>query len=115
MNELEMNLKEAVDSICDGIDDEILKLKHFMEAIDEERFNQTPESMAKICDRIFYAAEGLKKLVSVLEYVDCWTENGDPPQLSRDARFERYPAQEINYENLKDWQKETILSEDSIP
>ena len=91
-------------SLCNSIDDEILKLKHFMEGIDEKTFNDEPEVVAEICERIFYASEGLKKLAGVLSFFDCWEENGEPPQLSQEARFDS-PS------SLKEWQKEIMFSE----
>lgn len=75
-------------SLCNGIDDEILKLKHFMEGIDENTFGNDSETVGRICEKIFYTAEGLKKLADVLAFIDCWEENGEPPQLSTGSRFE---------------------------
>lgn len=94
--------------LSNGIDHEILALKHFMESIDENTFGDDPETTAAICERIFYTAKGLEKLADVLSFVDCWEENGEPPQLSRDARFE------VKENGLKDWQKEIMFREGNL-
>lgn len=87
MMETAKDFEEVRTSLCNGIDREILELKHFMESIDENTFNTDPAVISEIVERILYASEGLKKLAGVLSFIDCWEENGEPPQLSRKASF----------------------------
>ena len=101
---------EVRTNLINDIDKEILSLKHFLEGVDEEKVINDPEICAEVAERIFYAAEGLKKISSVLEFIDGWEENGDPPQLSNSGYFVRQKEQS----NLKDWQKEVMFSEGHI-
>ena len=94
---------EVRTNLTNDIDKEILSLKHFLEGVDEDKVINDPEICAEVAERIFYAAEGLKKISSVLEVIDGWEENGDPPQLSNKEQS-----------NLKDWQKEIMFSEGHI-
>lgn len=107
MMESAKDFEEVRIGLCDGIDQEILKLKHFMEAIDEDKFSEDPKAVAEIVERIFYANEGINKLANVLSFIDCWEENGDPPQLSQRASF----AEESE---LKEWQKEVMMREGTL-
>ena len=111
MMETAADFEEIRIGLSDGIDQEILKLKHFMEGIDENTFNHDPEVVAKICERIFYASEGLQKLASVLGFFDCWEESGEPPPLSQHARFDKEEEEESE---LKDWQKEIMMREGTL-
>ena len=108
MMETAKDFEDVRINLSNGIDREILNLKHFMETIDENTFGNDQRTVANIAERIFYASEGLKKLSAVLGFIDCWEENGEPPQLSQYAIFTK------NSE-LKDWQKEIMMREGTLP
>lgn len=108
MMETAKDFEDVRISLSNGIDREILNLKHFMETIDENTFSYDPRTVANIIERIFYANEGLKKLIAVLGFIDCWEENGELPQLSQHASFEEKSE-------LKDWQKEVMMREGTLP
>jgi len=108
MMETAKDFEDVRIGLSNGIDREILNLKHFMETIDENTFGNDQRTVANIVEQIFYANEGIKKLVNVLSFIDCWEENGEPPQLSQHARFEEKSE-------LKDWQKEVMMREGTLP
>ena len=108
MMETAKDFEDVRISLSNGIDREILNLKHFMETIDEDTFGNDPHVVGKITERIFYVSEGLKKLGAVLSFIDCWEENGEPPQLSQHAGFEEKSE-------IKDWQKEIMMREGTLP
>ena len=76
-----MDFEEARIGLSNQIKREITELKKNLEEFDEKAAFDY-DSVAKAAERIFYAAEGLKKLSNVLDYIDCWEENDEPPQIS---------------------------------
>jgi len=89
MMETAKDFEEVRIGLCNGIDQEILKLKHFMESLDDDSIIDNPDLEAEIYGRIFYASKGIEKLASVLGFIDCWEENGEPPQLNQTAIFSK--------------------------
>ena len=87
MMETVKDFEEVRVGLSNQIDREVLGLKHYMEALDEEVITSNPDLMGKVVERIFYTFSGLEKLAAVLSFIDCWEENGEPPQLSYRASF----------------------------
>lgn len=87
MMETAKDFEEVRVGLSNQIDREVLGLKHYMEALDEETITSDPDQMAEVVERIFYTFSGLEKLAAVLGFMDCWEENGEPPQISYKASF----------------------------
>ena len=69
--------------LLNGMVQEIEDLKEYLTPFSYQDIEDVDgEELAEITNRIFYAAEGLKKLSTVLTFMDCWEENGEPPQIS---------------------------------
>lgn len=69
-------------SLVGQAENEVLTLRNYLGSIDENDFLTNDQILSDAILRVFYVAEGLKKIANVLQYVDAWEENGDPPQLS---------------------------------
>jgi len=85
--DLDIGLSIAYDSLCRQIDKEITRLRDYLKDLSDEDLKH-PETCGDVIEQIFYANAGLQKLASVLGYIDCWMDNGDPPNLSEKAHFE---------------------------
>ena len=75
--------------LTNQIDREILGLKRWLDSKTDEELTSDPKIVGETVSRIFYTMKGLEKLNSVMGFIDCWEENGDIPQLSQKASFEK--------------------------
>lgn len=83
------DFEEVRASMLRQVDKEIMGLKHYLENLNEEDLVNNPDGTGEACEKIVYASEGLKKLSTILNFIDCWEENGDIPQLSQKVSFEK--------------------------
>lgn len=62
---------------------EVINLKNYLNSIsDDDIRGDDSKILGDAVLQIFLTGEGLKRLAGVMEYIDLWEENGDPPQLS---------------------------------
>ena len=77
MADISKELMDARDGLENRIRIEIKNLKAHLNSINED--DNAEEAFVKI----LHTAEGLKKLVDVCTFIECWNENGEPPQLNK--------------------------------
>ena len=86
MMESAKDFEEVQTGLNKQIDQEILGLKEYLKDIQPDDLKDS-EKTGEIVERIFYASEGLKRLACVLGFMDCWEDNGQPPQISIDSKW----------------------------
>ena len=75
------DFEDVKNSLWNQINREIVELKKSLLYFDESASHKNAEQTNKVISDILYAADGLKNLISVLSYIDCWDENDEPPQM----------------------------------
>ena len=73
-------LRIARGSLLKQFDEEVLRLKDYLKDISEKDL-LNPQKTGAIVEEIFCTCKGIEKIAHVMEYIDAWSENGDPPQF----------------------------------